>query len=133
MAGKVQAVIEVFPAKPGRRSRNVIMFMERKVTLAQAKKRAKAGTLNQLRFKFRRSRPNVMIPGSFVATANRGTFVARRTGKSRLPIKAVHVIDIPQMAGARRVLKDALAKIEKQYLPEEVERAIRAALKRFGR
>jgi hypothetical protein len=146
IGGRLQAEIQALPAKPGRRSRNVILFLERKVSLAEAARRRKAGTLNQLRFTFRRGRPGQQIPGAFVATANRGTFVARRVPGTVAPsrskyagtkhaeaIEAVHVIDVPQMFNARRVLAEVKAKIEGEYLPQEIERAIRDAIKRYRR
>jgi hypothetical protein len=143
---RLEAEIQALPAKPGRRSRNVILFLERKVTLAEAKRRRKAGTLNQLRFKFRRGRPGRQIPGAFVVTANKGTFVARRKPGTVAPsrsryagtkhaesLEAIHVIDVPQMFNARKVLASVKAKIESVYLPQEIERAIRDALKRYRR
>ena len=143
---RLEAEIQALPAKPGRRARNVILFMERKVTLATARRRRKEGTLNQLRFTFRRREPGQKIEGSFVVTANKGTFVARRKSGTVAPsrsryagtkhaeaIEAIHVIDVPQMFNARKILDRVKARIESVYLPEEIERAIRDALKRYRR
>lgn len=86
-----------------KRSANLIAFVERKTTLAQAKKRAKAGTLDQLHFQIKRKGGRVTIPGAFIA--NQGRTVFMREGKARLPIKALTTIGIPQMFNTRRLNK----------------------------
>ena len=128
----VVATILALPKRQGRRSRNVIEFLERKVTLAEARRRLKAGTLRNLRFEIRRGR-KVQIPGSFVTTANRGTFVAQRVGKQRLPIKAVQTIDIPQMFNTKRIKLTVIRALQDTYLPQEIKRAIDYALRRYRR
>lgn len=87
------------------RSMNVVAFLEAKVTLAEARRRAKSGTLNQLRFKFRREGGMKTIQGAFIG--NKGRTVFRRTGKTRLPIEPVNTIGIPSMFQARK-LNDAV-------------------------
>lgn len=74
--------------------------MERSVTLAEARRRAKGGTLNQLRFKFKRRGGKTTITGAFIANHGRTVFV--RTGKTRLPIKAVRTIGVPQMFSTKK-------------------------------
>jgi hypothetical protein len=128
----VTATILALPKRRGRRSRNVIEFVERKVTLAEARRRLKAGTRNLLRYEIRRGR-KVTIPGSFITTANRGTFVAQRVGKARLPIKAVQVIDVPQMFNTQRINREVVRKLQDKLLPEEINRAIQYALKRYAK
>lgn len=93
----------------GRRDMNLIRFAERSITLAQARKRARAGeggtmTLRtggqvqkalQLRVKVRRQGGWKVIPGAFIG--NNGRTVFRRIGSSRLPIEAMTTVDVPQL------------------------------------
>ena len=89
------------PAGRAKRAMNVIRFIEKSVSLAQARKRRKAGTLGALRFKIRRAGGLQTIAGAFIA--NNGRTVFRRTGKARLPIEAVSTIGVPSMFQARKV------------------------------
>ena len=89
------------PAGRAKRAMNVIRFIEKSVSLAQARKRRKAGTLGALRFKIRRAGGMQTIKGAFIG--NNGRTVFRRTGKARLPIEAVSTIGVPQMFQARKV------------------------------
>ena len=89
------------PAGRAKRAMNVIRFIERKVTLAEARRRGKAGTLGVLRFKIKRAGGMQTIAGAFIA--NNGRTVFRRTGKARLPIEAVSTIGVPQMFNAKKV------------------------------
>jgi hypothetical protein len=99
------------------RAMNVIRFLEGKTTLGEAKKRGKAGTLEQLFFKFKKIGGKKSIPRVGEKSApfigNKGRTVFRRTGKARTPIEPVQVIDIPQMFNTaalnRAVLKKAAA------------------------
>ena len=116
----------------GKRGRNVILFMEKYVSLREARRRRKAGTLNQLRFMIRRGR-TVTIDGAFVMTANRGTFVAQRYGSERLPVKAVSTIDVPGMFSARRIMDATKRQIIDVFLPEETTRGLRDAINRATR
>lgn len=84
-----------------RRSANVIRFVERFVSLAQARSRAKGGTQNQLRFKFKKRGNAKLIEGSFIG--NKGRTVFQRTGEERLPIDPVQVIGVPQMFTTRKI------------------------------
>lgn len=97
------------------RSLNLINFVEKSVTLAQAAKRRKAGEGGsyvlghgtvvskalELRFKIKRGGPWKVIPGAFVANQGRTVFV--REGEKRLPIKALQTIDIAQMFNTKRI------------------------------
>jgi hypothetical protein len=89
------------PAGRAKRAMNVIRFLERSVSLAQARKRRKSGTLGVLRFKIRRAGGLQTIKGAFIS--NNGRTVFRRTGKARLPIEAVQTIGVPQMFQAKKV------------------------------
>jgi hypothetical protein len=86
-----------------KRSANVIAFLEKSTNLRTAKKRAKAGTLDQLHFQIKRAGKRVVIPGAFIG--NHGRTVFRRVGKARLPIEAVQTIDVPQMFNTKRLNK----------------------------
>lgn len=79
---------------------NVIRFLERKVTLAEARRRRKSGSLYELRFQIRRGQTKT-IAGAFIG--NNGRTVFRRIGKARLPIEAVATVGVPQMFNAKRV------------------------------
>lgn len=83
------------------RAANIIAFVERKVTLAEARKRAKAGTLGQLFVKIKRNGGRKPLKGAFIG--NKGRTVFEREGKGRLPIKPVQTIDVPQMFNTKRI------------------------------
>lgn len=85
-----------------KRALNLIHFVERKVTIAEAKRRRKSETLAHIRFKIKRSGGLKTILGSTdgkgaAFIANQGRTVFRRTGRSRLPIEAVTTVGVPQM------------------------------------
>jgi len=124
---KPRAVISIFgsPKKRGR-SINLVHFTERKVTLAQGRKRAKDGTQNQLRFNIVRGQGGKMIPGSFVG--NKGRTIFRRTGDKRLPIEPVQVVGVGQMFNFRQIRERVLSKINKD-LATEMDRAIAQKLR----
>ena len=84
----------------GKRSMNVIRFLESKVTLAEARRRRKGGTLNELRFQILRAGGLKTIEGSFIG--NQGRTVFRRKGPGRLPIEPIQTIDIPGMFRSRK-------------------------------
>ena len=129
--GKLQGEINPFASasKKGR-SLNIIHFMEGKVTLAEGRRRKKAGTQNQLRFKIKKRGGVKTIKGAFIG--NKGRTVFQRTGKERLPIKAVSTIDVPQMFNTKSIIKRIVARGEKE-LPIEYGRAARILIKRFNR
>lgn len=115
------------PVSTARRggSLNLIRFVERSVTLAEAKRRKKAGTANQLRFQVKKSGGKQTITGAFIANAGRTVFV--RTGDKRLPIKAVSTIGVAQMFNTRRIQSAVIARIGRD-MEKEFERAIKAAV-----
>lgn len=117
----IQASIVAFGRRRGKRSMNMVHFLERKVSLAEARRRGKAGTLGQLGFKVKRSGGIKMIKGAFLGNNGRTVFI--REGKGRLPIKAVQVIDVPQMFNAKRINMAVVQKIRAEF-PIEMQRAI---------
>jgi hypothetical protein len=102
------------PSKRGR-SLNLINFMERSVSMAQARKRGKAGTLNQLFVQIKKAGGKKALGSAFIGNKGRTVFV--RTGKARLPIKALQTIDVAGMFNTKRVNAKVLAMIEAK-LPE---------------
>lgn len=101
----------------GRRSLNVIEFLPASQRNLLARSRGK-----QLSFKIKKGAAK-QIKGAFVGNQGRTVFI--RTGKSRLPIKAVQTIDVGQMFNARRI-RDAVVRKIGADLVIEVERAIRS-------
>jgi len=95
------AVLLGNPAGRAKRSLNVIRFLERSTSLAEARRRGKHGTIAELHFKIRRQGGKTTIKGAFIG--NRGRTVFRRTGDARLPIEPVQTIGVPQMFQAKKV------------------------------
>lgn len=92
------------PFGKARRSLNVIRFLERKVTLAEGRRRRKGGTLTQLRFRIKKQGGKEIIAGAFIATGKGGNvLVFRRVGKERYPIEAISTIGVPQMFTTQRI------------------------------
>jgi hypothetical protein len=113
-----------------KRSANLIAFVEKSVTLAQAKKRAKAGNLDQLHFQIKRKGVKTVIPGAFIA--NQGRTVFKREGKARLPIKAISTIGLPQMFTTRR-LNQAVVDAMKTDFPAIFEHEVSYYTDRFNK
>ncbi|MCC7041099.1 MAG: phage tail protein [Burkholderiales bacterium] len=82
------------------RAMNLIHFLERKTTLAEARRRRKAGTGSELHFRIKRRGGKSVIPGAFVG--NRGRTVFIREGRARLPIRPVQTIAVPQMFNTKK-------------------------------
>lgn len=119
------ATLDPFAGSKRGRSMNLIRFIEKSVTLAEARRRVKGGTVNQLRFQIKKQGGKKAIAGAFVANKGRTVFV--RLGKGRLPIKALSTIDVPQMFNARRVANAVVSRIQRE-MEVEFARAIRAAM-----
>lgn len=116
-------------SSPSRRGRslNLIRFAEKFVSLAQARKRMRAGeggtqTLRgggvvqkalELQFKIKKRGPKTMIKGAFIGNKGRTVFI--REGDSRLPIKALQTIDVPQMFNTKRINARVRAHIDLVY------------------
>lgn len=112
------------------RSMNLIRFVERSVTLAEGRRRAKAGTLDQLRFQIKRKGGKKTITGAFIANKGRTVFV--RQGKERLPIKGVMTIDIPQMFNSRQV-RELIERLMLQRLDGNFTRELRSLLQGYAK
>lgn len=107
------------------RSLNLIRFLEKSVSLAEGRRRKKQNTLKQLRFEILRGKGKKIITGAFIGNKGRTVFV--REGNSRLPIKALSTIDVPQMFNTRRIQDRVIDRINKE-LEVEFERAINAVV-----
>lgn len=84
-----------------KRSFNLIRFVEKKVTLAEAKRRRKSDTLNVLRFQIKKGGGRTTIKGAFIG--NKGRTVFRRTRVGR-DIEPVQTIGVPQMFMSKKSL-----------------------------
>ena len=112
------------------RSANIIAFVENKVTLAEGRRRAKAGTQRSLFVKVKRASAPRALKGAFIG--NKGRTVFRRTGKERLPIEPVQVIDVAQIFNTKRINTQVVQAITKRF-PVIAEREIRFFVDRFNR
>ena len=117
-------------AANGRRSANIIAFVEKSVSLAQARRRAKQGTLTQLHVKVKRQGGLKPLPGAFIG--NKGRTVFQRVGRERLPIKPVQVIDVAQMFNTKRINAQVVAMINRKF-PEIFAREAAYFLQRWPR
>jgi hypothetical protein len=130
-------VMEATLAAAGkRRAANMIRFVERSTTLAQARKRMAGGeggthTLRgggqitkalELRFKIKRSGDKKIVKGAFIGNKGRTVFI--REGSGRLPIKALQTVDVPQMFNAKRINAKVVA-FMKAKLPQVLERELK--------
>ena len=116
------------PRKRGR-SLNLINFMERSISMAQARKRGKLGTLNQLRVQIKRNGGKKALGSAFIGNKGRTVFV--RIGKARLPIKALQTIDVASMFNTKRVNAKVLAMIEAKF-PEIFANEVKFFTNRFN-
>lgn len=120
-----RAILYPFASRRGR-SLNLIRFVEKRVSMAEVRRRKAKGTQNQLYFQIKRNGPRKTIKGAFIANKGRTVFV--REGKARLPIKALSTIDVAQMFNTRRINWRVRQKIMAE-LPVEFDRAINAAVR----
>ena len=124
---RFQAFLEATRRGKGR-SMNLIHFIENKVTLADAKRRRKAGDLNQLRFQIKRTGGKKMLPGAFIA--NKGRTVFMRVGKERKPIVAKNTIDVGQMFNTRRI-NSVVREVMLKKFNANFQRELRAVMKGY--
>ena len=103
-------------SRPGKRSLNLAHF--------NAKQTSKG-----VSFKVRRDGPRKVIPGSFLI--NGGKTVMIRTGKGRLPIRALQTIDVAQMFNTKRINAKVLGMINAK-LPTIFANEVRFFTDRFN-
>ncbi len=132
--GRVQIEAVLF-ADGKKRSMNVARFLETSVSLAEAKRRAKSGTLSDLRFRIKKRGGKKMIRPEWAAgkvfIGNNGRTVFARTSKARLPINPVQTIDVPQMFNAKNINRAVVALIEREF-PRIFEHEARYYLGQFN-
>jgi len=119
------AKLDPFARNRKGRGLNLIRFTEQMVSLAEGRRRAKSGSQQDLRFQIKRNAGKKTIKGAFIGNHGRTVFV--RTGKERLPIKALTTIDVPQMFNTKRINAKVVARINSE-MKIEFDRAIKAAL-----
>lgn len=113
-AGKLVLRAELAASNRKGRSANIIAFVERSTTLAEGRKRAKAGTRGQLFVKIKRGGSKKSLgPRAFIG--NKGRTVFQRVGKERLPIKGMQTIDVAQMFNTRRINGRVVAVIKQRF------------------
>lgn len=112
----------------GGRSLNLIRFMERRVTLAEGRRRTKRGT-HGLYVKIKRAGSFKRVEGAFIG--NKGRTVFRRVGRERLPIEALQTIDVPQMFNTRRV-NDIVRRRMQDHLVVVAGQQLRFAIAKVG-
>lgn len=112
----------------GGRSLNLIRFMEKQVSLAEGRRRTKAGT-HGVYVKIKRTGSFKLVKGAFIG--NKGRTVFRRVGKERLPIEALQTIDVPQMFNTRRVNQVVRTRMQEQLVVVAGQQ-LRYAIARVG-
>lgn len=128
-AGTFRLSAELVGGSNRGRAANLIRFLEKSVSLAQARKRAKAGDLSQLRFQIRKTGGKKVIQGAFIGNKGRTVFI--RTTDKRLPIKALQTIDVGQMFNQRRINARVVGLINSKF-PEIFARDLKFYLEKFG-
>lgn len=122
------ATLEATRKDPGR-SMNLIAFVTKgKVSKASAKRSGRTDLAGQLQFQIKRGGGRKSIKGAFIGNMGRTVFI--RTGKDRLPIKALNTIDIGQMFNTRRVNK-VVRQVMLDKFPANFQRELRAVLGGF--
>lgn len=142
--GKLLLEAALIGGKAGaRRSANIIAFVEKSTSLAQARKRAKGGTLGQLYVKVKRKGGTKALGATrFIGNKGRTVFeriegkqMASRPGKLTKHTQAigpVQVIDVAQMFNTRRINR-VVVEYMKQRFPEVFAREAKFFTDRFNR
>lgn len=125
----IEAVLEATGRAKGR-GLNLIRFVEKSISFAQAKKRSKDGKLGQLHVQIKRTGGKKALGSAFIANKGRTVFV--REGKSRLPIKALTTIDVQQMFNTKRINAVVVKAIEDRF-PKIFDNEVRFYTDRFNR
>lgn len=132
--------LEAFGRRRGHSSRNVMLFNAKPV-LGRDRKQVRFSTPQGWRtrtvavgggvsVKIKKTGPRKVIEGAFIGNKGRTVFI--REGQSRLPIKAVETLDLPQMFNTQTVNRRLLKRMA-EILDVEVQRGIAAATARFSR
>lgn len=124
---RFEAVLEATRRGKGR-SMNLIHFIEKEIKQREFSRRLKNGTWSQLHFQIKRTGGKKMIKGAFVANNGRTVFI--RTGKARLPIKALNTIDVTQMFNTKRI-NSVVREVMLKRFDANFKRELRAVLKGY--
>ncbi len=141
--GNVRLTATLRGGTDGRRSANVIAFVERSTTLAEGRRRQKSGTQRQLFVKIKRKGGKKPIAGAFIGNKGRTVFerVSSTTMASRSKyagslhaeqIRPVQTIGIAQMFNTRRI-NATVVQLMRDKFPEIFEREARFFTERFNR
>lgn len=103
------------------RSFNLIRFAERRVSLAEGKRRRKAGRVG-VYVKVKKSSGYELVPGAFIG--NQGRTVFRRIDKARLPIEPLQSIGVGQ-AMISDVGRRKLDELVRSRFPENMRQQLR--------
>lgn len=140
---RLEAALMGGKAAGAKRSANIIAFVEKSVTLAQGRKRAKAGTLGQLHVKVKR-RGGVKSLGDLRFIGNKGRTVFERVPGTRMAsrpgnltkhtqsIRPVQVIDVAQMFNTRRINSVVVAMVKLRF-PAVFDREAKFFVEKFNR
>ena len=128
-AFRFEAVLSASKKTKGR-SMNLIAFQTGALTKRTAKKAGRADAVGQLGFQIKRGGGRKVIPGAFIGNQGRTVFI--RTGKPRLPIKAISTIDIPQMFNTKRI-NQVVRQVMTERFSANFQRELRTVLKGFAK
>ena len=121
---------ELAASRKGRRGANLIAFVEKSTSFAQAKKRRKDGTLGQVFFQIKKTGGKRVIKGAFIGNKGRTVFI--RTSKDRLPIKALTTIDVVEMFNQKTINARVVGTIKSRF-PTIFANEARFFTERFNR
>lgn len=132
----IEAVLIGSGSSGAKRSANLIHFVEKSISLAEARRRLRAGEGQssrnrtfELRAKIKRGAGPKIVKGAFIGNKGRTVFI--REGNTRLPIKPVQTIDVPQMFNTKRVNGRVVALIESRG-KQQLEHELRYYMSRQG-
>lgn len=129
-SGAVRFTASLEATRKGKgRSMNLIAFVTKgRVSKAAAKRSGRTDLAGQLQFQIKRGGGKKIIKGAFIGNAGRTVFI--RTGKERLPIKALSTIDIGQMFNTRRV-NSVVRQVMLDKFSANFQRELRVVLEGF--
>jgi len=127
---RFQAFLEATRKGKGR-SMNMRPFVTgSRVSRASAKRQGNVALAGQLQLQIKRGGGRKVIPGAFIGNDGRTLFI--RTGKGRLPIKALSTIDVPQMFNTKRINSVVVDVMLKRF-DANFHRELNVILKGFAR
>lgn len=111
------------------RGMNLIHFV-----MGAAPARNKKGKLGQVKFQIKKTGGRKSIKGMFVATNRKtgGKAVFIREGKSRMPIRTITTVDIPQMFNTKRI-NSVIRTVMLERFETNFQRQLRAITKGYAK